>query len=314
MEELRIAESAAELVGKTPLLRASRFAAAAGLHTAPLLKLEYLNPTGSAKDRAALRMLEAAEAAGRLALGATIIEPTSGNTGIALAALAAARGYKVILTMPETMSAERRRLLAAYGAEIVLTPGTDGMRGAIERAEVLAGETENSFIPAQFENPANPLAHYETTGPEIYAQTAGGVDIFVAGIGTGGTISGTARFLKAQKPAVQVVGIEPASSPLITQGRSGAHGLQGIGANFIPANYDPQWVDAVLTVTEEEAFAMARLLAQTEGVLNGITAGAALAASVRLLQMPENAGKTLVAVLPDSGDRYYSTPIFPQQG
>lgn len=314
MEELRIAESAAELVGKTPLLRASRFAAAAGLHTAPLLKLEYLNPTGSAKDRAALRMLEAAEAAGRLAPGATIIEPTSGNTGIALAALAAARGYKVILTMPETMSAERRRLLAAYGAEIVLTPGTDGMRGAIERAEVLAGETENSFIPAQFENPANPLAHYETTGPEIYAQTAGGVDIFVAGIGTGGTISGTARFLKAQKPAVQVVGIEPASSPLITQGRSGAHGLQGIGANFIPANYDPQWVDAVLTVTEEEAFAMARLLAQTEGVLNGITAGAALAASVQLLQMPENAGKTLVAVLPDSGDRYYSTPIFPQQG
>lgn len=314
MEELRIAESAAELVGKTPLLRASRFAAAAGLHTAPLLKLEYLNPTGSAKDRAALRMLEAAEAAGRLAPGATIIEPTSGNTGIALAALAAARGYKVILTMPETMSAERRRLLAAYGAEIVLTPGTDGMRGAIERAEVLAGETENSFIPAQFENPANPLAHYETTGPEIYAQTAGGVDIFVAGIGTGGTISGTARFLKAQKPAVQVVGIEPASSPLITQGRSGTHGLQGIGANFIPANYDPQWVDAVLTVTEEEAFAMARLLAQTEGVLNGITAGAALAASVRLLQMPENAGKTLVAVLPDSGDRYYSTPIFPQQG
>ena len=314
MEELRIAESAAELVGKTPLLRASRFAAAAGLHTAPLLKLEYLNPTGSAKDRAALRMLEAAEAAGRLAPGATIIEPTSGNTGIALAALAAARGYKVILTMPETMSAERRRLLSAYGAEIVLTSGTDGMRGAIERAEVLAGETENSFIPAQFENPANPLAHYETTGPEIYAQTAGGVDIFVAGIGTGGTISGTARFLKAQKPAVQVVGIEPASSPLITQGRSGAHGLQGIGANFIPANYDLQWVDAVLTVTEEEAFAMARLLAQTEGVLNGITAGAALAASVRRLQMPENAGKTLVAVLPDSGDRYYSTPIFPQQG
>ncbi len=314
MEELRIAENAAELVGKTPLLRASRFAAAAGLHTAPLLKLEYLNPTGSAKDRAALRMLEAAEAAGRLAPGATIIEPTSGNTGIALAALAAARGYKVILTMPETMSAERRRLLAAYGAEIVLTPGADGMRGAIERAEVLAGETENSFIPAQFENPANPLAHYETTGPEIYAQTAGGVDIFVAGIGTGGTISGTARFLKAQKPTVQVVGIEPASSPLITQGRSGAHGLQGIGANFIPANYDPKWVDAVLTVTEEEAFAMARLLAQTEGILNGITAGAALAASVRLLQIPENAGKTLVAVLPDSGDRYYSTPIFPQQG
>lgn len=313
MEKIRIAESAAELVGGTPLLRTSRFAAAAGLHAAPLLKLEYLNPTGSAKDRAALRMLEAAEDAGRLTPGATIIEPTSGNTGIALAALAAARGYRVILTMPETMSAERRKLLAVYGAEIVLTPGADGMRGAIERAESLAAETENSFIPAQFENPANPLAHFETTGPEIYAQTAGGVDIFVAGIGTGGTITGTARFLKAQKPAVQVVGVEPASSPLITEGKSGAHGLQGIGANFIPENYDPKWVDAVMTVTDEEAYAAARLLARTEGILNGITAGAALAASVRLLQMPENTGKTLVALLPDSGDRYYSTPIFPQQ-
>lgn len=313
MEKIRIAESAAELVGGTPLLRASRFAAAAGLHAAPLLKLEYLNPTGSAKDRAALRMLEAAEDAGRLTPGATIIEPTSGNTGIALAALAAARGYRVILTMPETMSAERRKLLAVYGAEIVLTPGADGMRGAIERAESLAAETENSFIPAQFENPANPLAHFETTGPEIYAQTAGGVDIFVAGIGTGGTITGTARFLKAQKPAVQVVGVEPASSPLITEGKSGAHGLQGIGANFIPENYDPKWVDAVMTVTDEEAYAATRLLARTEGILNGITAGAALAASVRLLQMPENTEKTLVALLPDSGDRYYSTPIFPQQ-
>lgn len=313
MEKIRIAESAAELVGGTPLLRASRFAAAAGLHAAPLLKLEYLNPTGSAKDRAALRMLEAAEDAGRLTPGATIIEPTSGNTGIALAALAAARGYRVILTMPETMSAERRKLLAVYGAEIVLTPGADGMRGAIERAESLAAETENSFIPAQFENPANPLAHFETTGPEIYAQTAGGVDIFVAGIGTGGTITGTARFLKAQKPAVQVVGVEPASSPLITEGKSGAHGLQGIGANFIPENYDPKWVDAVMTVTDEEAYAAARRLARTEGILNGITAGAALAASVRLLQMPENTGKTLVTLLPDSGDRYYSTPIFPQQ-
>ena len=313
MEKIRIAESAAELVGGTPLLRASRFAAAAGLHAAPLLKLEYLNPTGSAKDRAALRMLEAAEDAGRLTPGATIIEPTSGNTGIALAALAAARGYRVILTMPETMSAERRKLLAVYGAEIVLTPGADGMRGAIERAESLAAETENSFSPAQFENPANPLAHFETTGPEIYAQTAGGVDIFVAGIGTGGTITGTARFLKAQKPAVQVVGVEPASSPRITEGKSGAHGLQGIGANFIPENYDPKWVDAVMTVTDEEAYAAARLLARTEGILNGITAGAALAASVRLLQMPENTGKTLVALLPDSGDRYYSTPIFPQQ-
>ncbi len=310
MNDTRIAESAAALVGGTPLLRASRFAAAAGLSTAPLLKLEYLNPTGSAKDRAALWMLKAAEKSGALCPGATIIEPTSGNTGIALAALAAARGYRVILTMPDTMSAERRKLLAVYGAELVLTPGADGMRGAIEKAEALAASIENSFIPAQFENPANPLAHYETTGPEIYTQTGGAVDIFVAGIGTGGTISGTARYLKEQKPGVQIVGFEPASSPLLTAGRSGAHGLQGIGANFIPENYQSQWVDTVLTIEDAEAFAAARLLARTEGILNGITAGAALAAAAHLLRKPENAGKTLVALLPDSGDRYYSSPIF----
>lgn len=310
MRELQIVESAAALVGGTPLLRASRFAAASGLMNAPLLKLEYLNPTGSAKDRAALSMLEAAERNGRLVPGATIIEPTSGNTGIALAALAAARGYRVILTMPETMTAERRKLLAVYGAEIVLTPGAQGMRGAIEKAEELAAKTENSFIPSQFENPANPQAHYETTGPEIYAQTNGAVDIFVAGIGTGGTISGTARYLKEKKPGVQVVGLEPAASPLITEGKSGPHGLQGIGANFVPDNYESKYVDAVMTVTDEEAYRAARLLARTEGILNGITAGAALAAAVRLLQKPENAEKTLVAVLPDSGDRYYSTAIF----
>ena len=303
MRESQIVESAAALVGGTPLLRASRFAAASGLMNAPLLKLEYLNPTGSAKDRAALSMLEAAERDGRLVPGATIIEPTSGNTGIALAALAAARGYRVILTMPETMTAERRKLLAVYGAEIVLTPGAQGMRGAIEKAEELAAETENSFIPSQFENPANPQAHYETTGPEIYAQTNGAVDIFVA-------ISGTARYLKEKKPGVQVVGLEPAASPLITEGKSGPHGLQGIGANFVPGNYDSGYVDAVMTVTDEEAYRAARLLARTEGILNGITAGAALAAAVRLLQKPENAEKTLVAVLPDSGDRYYSTAIF----
>ena len=309
MRESQIVESAAALVGGTPLLRASRFAAASGLMNAPLLKLEYLNPTGSAKDRAALSMLEAAERDGRLVPGATIIEPTSGNTGIALAALAAARGYRVILTMPETMTAERRKLLAVYGAEIVLTPGAQGMRGAIEKAEELAAETENSFIPSQFENPANPQAHYETTGPEIYAQTNGAVDIFVAGIGTGGTISGTARYLKEKKPGVQVVGLEPAASPLLTAGKKRTARPAG-HRRTRAASYDSKYVDAVMTVTDEEAYRAARLLARTEGILNGITAGAALAAAVRLLKKPENAKKTLVAVLPDSGDRYYSTAIF----
>ena len=299
-----------ELVGETPMLRAHRFAKACGIETAPILKLEYLNPTGSVKDRAALKMIEDAEKAGKLQFGAVIIEPTSGNTGIGLASVAAARGYRVILTMPDTMSVERRKLLAVYGAEIVLTPGADGMRGSIQKAEELARSIENSFIPAQFENPANPAAHVETTGPEIYSQTDGAVDIFVAGIGTGGTITGTARYLKAQKPQVQVVGVEPASSPLITTGKSGAHGLQGIGANFVPENYDASVVDAVMPITEEEAYAAAKLLAKTEGILVGITSGAALAASVKLLKQAENKGKTLVALLPDSGDRYFSTPIF----
>lgn len=310
MNQRTITDSISELVGGTPLLRASRFAAAYDLAAAPLLKLEYLNPTGSAKDRAALKMIEDAERDGLLVPGSTIIEPTSGNTGIALAALAAARGYTVILTMPETMSAERRKILAGYGAQIVLTPGADGMQGAIDRAEKLAAETKNSFIPAQFDNPSNPLAHFETTGPEILAQTNGKVDIFVAGIGTGGTVSGTARYLKQEKASVHVVGFEPASSPLITAGESGAHGLQGIGANFVPENYDPDVVDEVLTVTEEDAYAAARTLARTEGIMAGITSGAALAVSVRLLNRPENALKTLVALLPDSGDRYFSTPLF----
>ena len=299
-----------ELVGGTPMLRAHRFAAASGLTTAPLLKLEYLNPTGSVKDRAALKMIEDAESTGRLKPGAVIIEPTSGNTGIGLASVAAARGYRVILTMPDTMSVERRKLLSVYGAEIVLTPGADGMRGSIEKAEELAASIENSFIPAQFENPANPAAHTETTGPEIWEQTKGKADIFVAGIGTGGTITGTARYLKAQNPAVTVVGVEPASSPLITKGVSGAHGLQGIGANFIPVNYDPSVVDEVLAITEDEAYAAAKLLAKTEGILVGITSGAALAAAVKLLKKPGSEGKTLVALLPDSGDRYYSSKIF----
>ena len=310
MRESQIVESAAALVGGTPLLRASRFAAASGLMNAPLLKLEYLNPTGSAKDRAALSMLEAAERDGRLVPGATIIEPTSGNTGIALAALAAARGYRVILTMPETMTAERRKLLAVYGAEIVLTPGAQGMRGAIEKAEELAAETENSFIPSQFENPANPQAHYETTGPEIYAQTNGAVDIFVAGIGTGGTISGTARYLKEKKPGVQVVGLEPAASPLITEGKSGPHGLQGIGANFVPKNYNPDVCDQVVTVQTEDAYHYCRLLAKTEGFLAGITSGAALCAAVEAARRPENRDKCIVALLPDTGERYLSTPLF----
>lgn len=305
-----IAEDVTELVGRTPILHAARFAAASGLQTAPLLKLEYLNPTGSVKDRAALKMIEDAEATGKLQPGATIIEPTSGNTGIGLASIAAAKGYKVILTMPDTMSAERRKLLAVYGAEIVLTPGKEGMRGAIEKAEELAASIPGSFIPAQFENPANPLAHMETTGPEIFEQTEGAVDLFVAGIGTGGTLSGTAKYLKQQKPSVQIVGVEPKNSPMITEGRSGAHGLQGIGANFVPKNYDPSVVDTVLTITEAEAYAASKLLARTEGILVGITAGAALAAAVRLLKEDRNTGKTLVALLPDSGDRYYSTPIF----
>lgn len=310
MNKTFIAESVAELVGKTPMLRASRFAAASGIETAPLLKLEYLNPTGSAKDRAALKMIEEAEKSGKLKPGAVIIEPTSGNTGIGLASVAASRGYSVILTMPDTMSAERRKLLAVYGAKLELTPGANGMRGAIERADALSREIPNSFIPAQFENPANPLAHFETTGPEIFEQTEGKVDVFVAGIGTGGTITGVARYLKSQKESVKIVGVEPASSPLITKGESGSHGLQGIGANFIPENYDPAVVDEVLTVTEEEAYAASKLLARTEGILVGITSGAALAAAVRLLKQPENAGKTVAVLLPDSGDRYFSTPIF----
>lgn len=299
-----------ELVGGTPMLRAHRFTVASGLSTAPLLKLEYLNPTGSVKDRAALKMIEDAESTGKLKPGVVIIEPTSGNTGIGLASVAAARGYRVILTMPDTMSVERRKLLSVYGAEIVLTPGANGMRGSIEKAEELAASIGNSFIPAQFENPANPAAHVETTGPEIWEQTGGRADIFVAGIGTGGTITGTARYLKAQNPAVTVVGVEPASSPLITKGVSGAHGLQGIGANFVPANYDPSVVDEVLAIAEEEAYAAAKLLAKTEGILVGITSGAALAAAVKLLKKPGSVGKTLVALLPDSGDRYYSSKIF----
>ena len=306
----KIYTSADQLIGKTPLLELSHIEKAEKLEAKLLAKLEYFNPAGSVKDRIAKAILDDAEASGKLKPDSVIIEPTSGNTGIGLAAVAASRGYRIILTMPETMSAERRKLLSVYGAEIVLTPGKDGMRGAIEKADEIAKSTPGSFIPAQFENPSNPAAHYETTGPELVQQTDGKLDIFVAGIGTGGTITGTARYLKKHLPQVHTVGLEPATSPLITQGKSGAHGLQGIGANFIPKNYDASVVDEVLTVTDEEAYKMAKLLARTEGILVGITSGAALAAAVRLLRMPENAEKTLVALLPDSGDRYFSTPIF----
>ena len=298
------------LVGGTPLLSLSRFARELGLEAEIAAKLEYLNPAGSAKDRVALAMLEDAEKKGLIAPGAVIIEPTSGNTGIGLAAMAAARGYRVILTMPDTMSEERRALLRAYGAELVLTEGSLGMAGAIARTEEIAAKTENSFIPAQFDNPANPAAHRASTGPEIWADTDGRVDIFVAGVGTGGTLSGVGQYLKAQNPRVQIVAVEPAASPLISEGRSGAHGLQGIGANFIPANLDREIIDEVIPVTEEEAYAAGRLLARREGILCGITSGAALHAAAVLARRPENRGKLIVPLLPDTGDRYLSTPLF----
>ena len=275
-----------------------------------LAKLECMNPAGSAKDRVAANMIARAEMEGRLAPGGTIIEPTSGNTGIGLAAAAAAKGYRVILTMPDTMSVERRALIAAYGAEIILTPGAAGMAGAVAKAEELHQSIPGSIIAGQFENPANPAAHEKTTGPEIWADTEGKVDIFVAGVGTGGTVSGVGRYLKAQNPAVRVVAFEPASSPLLTEGHAGPHGLQGIGANFVPENLDRSVLDEVLTVTDADAYATGRELARTEGILVGITSGAAVWAAAQLARQPENAGKTIVALLPDSGERYLSTPMF----
>ena len=306
---MAIYHSVSQLVGNTPLLSVDNYVRQRQLPATILAKLERFNPAGSAKDRIALEMLDQAEATGALQPGGTVIEPTSGNTGIGLAAMAVARGYRVILTMPASMSAERRAMLKAYGAELVLVE-TGGMAGAVTKAEELAASIPGSFIPSQFDNPANPAAHYKTTGPEIWRDVEGHVDIFVAGVGTGGTISGVGRYLKEQNPSIRIVAVEPASSPLLSQGHAGPHGLQGIGANFIPKNYDASVVDEVLTVTDEEAYKMAKLLARTEGILVGITSGAALAAAVRLLRMPENAEKTLVALLPDSGDRYFSTPIF----
>ena len=272
--------------------------------------MEALNPGGSAKDRVAKRMVEDAEKAGILKAGATIIEPTSGNTGIGLAVMAAARGYRAIIVMPDSMSMERRLLMTAFGAELVLTEGAKGMSGAIEKAEELAKEIPNSFIPGQFDNPSNPAAHYETTGPEIWEDTDGKVDIFVAGIGTGGTLSGTGKYLKEQNPAIKIIGVEPAASPLLTKGEAGPHGLMGMGANFVPATLDKEIYDEVLTVTEEEAYEAGRMIARNEGLLVGISSGAALHAALEVAKRPENAGKNIVVLLPDTGDRYLSTPMF----
>ena len=306
----KIYTSAEQLIGRTPLLELTHIEAAAGLQARVLAKLESFNPGGSVKDRVAKAMLDEAEAAGKLKPGSVIIEPTSGNTGIGLAMMAAARGYRAIIVMPETMSIERRLLLKAYGAELVLTPGSQGMQGAIDKAEELAAQTPGSFVAGQFVNPANPAAHEATTGPEIWQDTDGQVDIFVAGAGTGGTVTGVGRYLKAQNPAVQVVAVEPAGSPVLGGGKAGPHGLQGIGAGFVPAVLDTTVYDEVLPVTEADAYAAGRLLGRKEGVLAGISSGAALWAALQLAKRPENKGKTIVTLLPDTGDRYLSTPLF----
>lgn len=298
--------SVEELVGKTPLVLLHAFSSECEI----LAKLEGKNPGGSAKDRVAVRMLDDAEKQGIIKPGSVIIEPTSGNTGIGLAMIGAARGYRVIIVMPDTMSEERRRLIAAYGAELVLTDGALGMSGAIEKAEELSREIPSAFIPAQFDNPSNPMAHFDTTGPEIWEDTAGKVDIFVAGIGTGGTISGVGRYLKSKNPSIRIVGVEPKSSPVISEGRKGAHGIQGIGAGFIPKNLDLSVVDCVVSVTEEESYEAARTLAKHSGILAGISSGAALFAAIKLSCVSENKGKRIVVLLPDAGDRYLSTPLF----
>lgn len=307
---MNIHKNIAELIGNTPLVELVNFEKSNRLDATILAKLEYLNPAGSVKDRVALYMIDDAEQRGLLKPGATIIEPTSGNTGIGLAAIAASRGYRLILTMPETMSVERRRLLAAYGAELVLTDGAGGMTAAIAKANELAKSIPGSFIPGQFDNPANPRAHYETTGPEIWRDTDGRVDIFVAGAGTGGTVSGTGRYLKRMNPDVKIVAFEPSGSPYLTEGRAGKHGLQGIGAGFKPDNLDLSVIDEVLTISDDDAYKTGAVLARSEGILVGITSGAAVFAAKLLAERPENKGKTIVALLPDTGDRYLSTPMF----
>ena len=306
----KIYGSVDQMIGNTPLLELRNLERQRGLRARLLVKLEYLNPAGSAKDRIGLAMIDAAEREGKLGPGSVIIEPTSGNTGIGLASVAAARGYRVIIVMPDTMSVERRVLMKAYGAELVLTEGAKGMTGSIEKAEELAATIPNAFIPGQFVNPVNAKAHYETTGPEIWRDTDGDVDIFVAGVGTGGTITGVGRYLKEKKPDVKIVAVEPAGSPVLSGGKAGPHGLQGIGAGFVPAVLDTGVYDAVVTVQNEEAYEAGRLLGRSEGVLAGISSGAALHAALRLAEREENAGKTIVALLPDTGDRYLSTPLF----
>lgn len=303
-------KSVNEIIGKTPLMQVCNLEKTHKTVATVLIKIEAQNPSGSVKDRAAKYMIEDAEKKGLLKPGATIVEPTSGNTGIGLAAIAAAKGYRVILTMPETMSVERRNILKAYGAEIVLTEGAKGMSGAIEKAKELVESTEGAYLPAQFDNPANAKAHYETTGPEIWQDTNGQVDIFVAGVGTGGTLTGTAKFLKEQNPNIEIVAVEPFDSPVLSEGRSGAHPLQGIGAGFIPTVLDTTVYDRVITVTGEEAYEASKELTRREGILTGISSGAALHAGMQLAKLPENKGKTIVVLLPDSGDRYYSTPLF----
>ena len=306
----KIYTSIDQLIGHTPLLELGRIQRQLGLEARVLAKLEYLNPAGSVKDRAALAMIRDAEQKGLLGEGSVIVEPTSGNTGIGLAAVAAARGYRVVIVMPETMSLERRQLMRAYGAELVLTEGAKGMSGAVEKAAQLVQEIPGAFLAGQFTNPANPKAHFETTGPEIWEDTDGRVDLFVAGVGTGGTITGVGRYLKSRSPAVRVVGVEPASSPLLSKGVAGPHGLQGIGANFVPEVLDTSVYDELIQVTDQEAYAAGRLIARTEGILVGISSGAALHAAIRLAQRPENRGRTIVTLLPDTGDRYLSTQMF----
>ncbi len=306
----RIYTSMEQLIGGTPLLELRNIEKDEGLEARLLAKLEYLNPAGSAKDRVALAMIEDAERRGLLKPGAAIIEPTSGNTGIGLAAVAAARGYRIIIVMPETMSVERRQLMKAYGAELVLTDGGQGMKGAIAKADELAATIENSFIPGQFVNPANPKAHFETTGPEIWEDTDGKVDIFVAGVGTGGTVTGVGEYLKSKNPAVKIVAVEPASSPVLSGGAAGPHKIQGIGAGFVPQVLNTAVYDEIIPVANEDAFAAGKLMGRAEGVLVGISAGAAIHAGAELARRPENAGKNIVVLLPDTGDRYLSTPLF----
>ena len=302
--------SADQLIGKTPLLELTHIEKAPGLKAKVLAKLEYFNPAGSVKDRVAKAMIDDAEEKGLLKPGSVIIEPTSGNTGIGLAAVAAARGYRIIIVMPDTMSVERRQLMKAYGAELVLSEGAKGMKGAIAKADELAAEIPDSFIPGQFVNPANPKAHFETTGPEIYADTDGEVDIFVAGVGTGGTITGVGEYLKSKKPEIKVVAVEPATSPVLSKGTAGAHKIQGIGAGFVPKVLDTGVYDEIIPVANEDAFAVGKQIGKAEGVLVGISSGAALWAAVELAKRPENAGKNIVVLLPDTGDRYLSTPLF----